>query len=71
MHNNGHGKLLIGKQRIMEYLSIGAPAFYDFIKMGMPARVIHNRWYAHTDNIDLFFKQITLRTSGGIPEDAE
>jgi uncharacterized membrane protein YpjA len=71
MGSNGHGKLLIGKQQIMGYLSIGAPAFYDFIKMGMPARVIQNRWYAHTDNIDLFFKQITLRPAGGIPEDAE
>ena len=39
--------------------------------MGMPARVIHNRWYAHTENIDLFFKQITLRQAGEIREDAE
>lgn len=71
MSPNGTGKLLIGKQRIMEYLSIGAPSFYEFVKMGMPARVIHNRWYAHTENIDLFFKQITLRQAGEIREDAE
>jgi hypothetical protein len=71
MNSNGRGRLLIGKQDIMKYLSIGAPAFYDFVKMGMPARVIQNRWYAHSENIDTFFKQITARSSKDIPEDAE
>ena len=30
-----------------------------FIKMGMPARYEDNRWIAHTDNIDEFFRQYT------------
>jgi hypothetical protein len=71
MGSNGHGKLLNGKQQIKSSDSIGALAFYDFLNMGMPARIIQNRWYAHTDNIDLFFKQITLRPEGNISEDAE
>lgn len=71
MGSNGHGRLLIGKNDITKYLQIGAPMFYEFVKMGMPARVINNRWYAHTDNIDLFFKQITLKGTGDIPENAE
>jgi hypothetical protein len=69
--SNGHGRLLIGKERIREYLGIGEPAFYDFVKMGMPARVINNRWYAHSDNIDVFFKQITGRGMKDVPTDAE
>jgi hypothetical protein len=73
MSHNGHnsGRLLIGKKDITEYLQIGGPMFYEFIKMGMPARVINNRWYAHSDNIDLFFKSITVRGTGEIPEEAE
>lgn len=71
--SNGHhrGRLLIGKERIREYLGIGEPAFYDFIKMGMPAQVISKRWYAHSDNIDEFFKHITRTRIKDFPADAE
>lgn len=65
------GRLLIGKKDITEYLRIGDPMFYEFVKMGLPARVINRRWYAHKDNIDLFFKQITIRGTGEMGEDAE
>jgi hypothetical protein len=33
--------------------------FKKYIKMGMPARYEDNRWIAHTDNIDEFFRQYT------------
>ncbi|MCU0836866.1 MAG: hypothetical protein MUC77_20935 [Chromatiaceae bacterium] len=69
--SNGHGRLLIGRKAITGYLQIGDPMFYEFIKLGMPARVINNRWYAHTDNIDLFFKQITIKGTREAPEGAE
>lgn len=60
MSSNGRGRLLVGKKDILDYLQIGEPMFYEFVhKMGMPARVINNRWYAHTENIDDFMKTIT------------
>ncbi|MFA5056839.1 MAG: hypothetical protein WC485_01885 [Opitutaceae bacterium] len=72
MAPNGHrGRLLIGKKDITDYLRVGDPMFYELIKIGLPARVINRRWFAHTDNIDLFFKQITIKGGGEVQEDAE
>jgi hypothetical protein len=72
MASNGHnGRLLIGKKDIFDYLRVGDQMFYELIKIGLPARVINRRWFAHTDNIDMFFKQITIKGGGEINEDAE
>lgn len=65
-------KLLIGSQAIMDYLGISKQVFYQFIKLGMPAIVINGRWYAWTDNIDIYFQKITLaQMKDSYPEDAE
>ena len=64
-------KILIGMDEIMTYLNISRPTFEKFIHLGLPARVIDNRWYAHTDNLDLYFQKITVGTRGDIPENAE
>jgi hypothetical protein len=64
-------RLLAGKQEILKYLGIGHQAFQDFIKMGLPAQVFQNKWYAHVDNIDDFFKHMTKRGAREFPEDAE
>lgn len=73
MASNGHhGRLLIGKKDICDYLKIGEPMFYELIrKIGMPARVINNRWYAHSDNIDDFFRRYTNTRASDAPENAE
>lgn len=55
----------------MSYIGVSRPLFYDFLKKGMPARLINNRWYAHVDNLDDFFKKITLFREKNIPENAE
>ena len=52
-------KLLIGMEAITGYLKISRPLFERFIKNGMPVLRIESRWYAHTDNLDDFFKRIT------------
>lgn len=52
-------KILIGAKSIMNYLEISRPTFYRFINMGMPAKLINGRWYAHIDNVEGFFKCIT------------
>jgi len=61
-------KLLIGRQTIMDYLGgISKTLFYNFVSTGMPARNIDGRWYAHTENIDDFFKVITSVNHKGKP----
>ena len=59
--------VLIGKKSIMNYLQVGEIAFYELIKIGMPAAVINNRYYAHRANIDTWFMGIT-RTQSRIPK---
>ena len=73
MSNKNGCKTLIGLNSIIQYLEISKPMFYQFIEMGLPARVINRRWYAHKDNIDKFFQTITnVRIKGrDIPEDAD
>ena len=56
----------------MEYIGISSkPLFYDFVKRGMPARLINGRWFAHVDNLDDFFRKITHFHEKNPPEDAE
>jgi len=56
-------KILKGIESIRKYIDPDNPISKDkvveFIKMGMPARKIGEVWYAHTDNVDDFFKSIT------------
>jgi hypothetical protein len=53
-------KILIGLDAIKGYLQISEPTFKKFLRMGLPARVIDSRWYAHKDNLDLYFQKITM-----------
>jgi len=71
MGDKNGSKTLIGLSDILNYMKIGKPMFYQFVEMGLPARVINNRWYAHRENIDEFFKQITRHAENEIPRDAE
>lgn len=49
-------KFLTNKQEIMDYCKISEKLFIKFIRAGMPAIQIENRWYAHADNLDNFLK---------------
>jgi hypothetical protein len=74
MKENGHiSKILIGRKAIMDYLDLKSKdSFYKWIKRGMPAMVEENRWYAHKENLENFFKVRTnIILSGEIPEDAD
>ena len=52
--------ILASKEEIKIYLGgISNHLFYKYIKMGLPARFEDNRWCAHTENIDNFFKAYT------------
>lgn len=65
-------KILSGLDEIMAYIGIASkPLLKDFISKGMPAKTINGRWYAHSDNIDDYFKKITYFHEKNPPEDAE
>ena len=71
MSNKNGNKLLIGRDSILDYLGVGRPVFNQFLEMGLPAVVIKQRWYAHTDNVDDFLRKLTRRQQRNIPMDAE
>ena len=64
--------LIVGRQAIMDFLDIGSKdMFYDFVKNGMPAKLINKRWYAHVKNLERYFTDITNVQTKDIPEDAK
>jgi len=64
-------KILIGAQAVQDYLQISRPTFEKFVAKGMPAVVIDNRWYAHTDNLDEYFRQMTRFCMKEVPKGAK
>ena len=65
-------KILRGVDEICVYGKFSRPLFEEFVKMGLPAVVIRNIWWAHADNVDEFFRLVTMkRRMSEIPLDAE
>lgn len=61
-------KILIGQNEIMDYIGIKAEKlFYNFIRSGMPAKKINDRWYAHGENLDEYFKRLTKVRNKSVP----
>lgn len=61
-------KLLMSKQEIMNYLRISQMLYKKFIRLGMPVLYLDGRCYAHKDNIDEWFKQITRVSMKNAPD---
>lgn len=55
-------RLLVGRVMICEYLQVSNNGFKEFLKLGLPVRVINRTYYAHAENIDIFMRQITAQT---------
>ena len=51
--------ILLGKSEIMEYLKISDETLNKLIRAGLPAKKIGSTWAAHTENIEMFFKELT------------
>ena len=45
---------------IAKYLGTSRSKFYALVKMGLPAAIVQGTWCAHTENLEEFFKTITL-----------
>jgi len=65
--NKKSQKVLIGKEEIMEYLNVSKILFSKFVKAGMPVLYMDGRFYAHSENLDEYFKGITRVTMKNIP----
>jgi hypothetical protein len=60
-------KILSSKEEIKSYIGgISNHLFYKYIKCGLPARYEDNRWTAHTENIDNFFRAYTMISMGKV-----
>lgn len=61
------GKILITEKNIRSYIEasegyeVSRPMFLEYLAMGLPVRIIKNKYHAHAENIDNFFRQITMR----------
>ena len=61
-------KILVGENEIKDYIGIkSSHLFKNFIKSGMPAKLINDRWYAHGDNLDDFFRRLTKIRNKTLP----
>lgn len=70
--NSNNKKILVGQNEIMAYIGIkSVELFANFIKSGMPAKSINNRWYAHGENLDDYFKRLTKVRNKTAPHGAK
>ena len=58
-------KILISKQAIMDYLQMSENTFLKFVRRGLPVRIIDKRYYAHKDNLDRYFENLTSKKEIG------
>jgi len=67
--NNKTG-LLDGKKEISAYLNDASNhTLKKYLEMGMPVIIKDNRWIAHKENIEKFFKLYTWQKVKNIPAD--
>ena len=66
---NNHKKVLTSRQEIMDYAGISRKLYVKFVKIGMPVLYIDGRCYAHTENIDEFFRLLTRQSAKNVPDE--
>jgi hypothetical protein len=69
MNQTTNKRILTSRQEILDYTGISKHLYLKFIRAGMPVLYIEGRCYAHTDNIDEFFRLITKSNAQNLPED--
>jgi len=57
------GKILKGIKEIAAALDISPPTVMNLIKKGMPAIQINGVWYAHIENIEEWFRRVSMKPS--------
>ena len=64
-------KILKGVEQICDYGKFSKALFADLMKMGLPVARVRGIWWAHADNIDEFFRHMTLQRQRHVPDPAE
>lgn len=65
-------KILTSKQEILDYLGITEYKFNQMIRNKLIAAIVlDGRWYAHTDNLDAYFRERTRCVPDQVPKDAQ
>lgn len=54
-------KLLKGVRGIAEHYGLTEHLVRKFLQMGLPASLVDDRWYAWSDNTDIFFIKMTSK----------
>jgi hypothetical protein len=49
----------------MDYLQMSENTFQKFVRRGLPVRIIDKRYYAHKDNLDRYFENLTSEKEPG------
>jgi len=62
-------RVLTSRQEIMDYAGISRHLYFKFVKMGMPVLYMDGRCYAHTENIDEFFRLVTRTSAKHVPDE--
>lgn len=61
--------LLTSRQEIMDHLKLTKTWFSTFVRLGMPVTYINGRCFAHKENLDEYFKQITRVSMKNVPDE--
>ena len=57
---NKSSKILKGIEPISRYCGFSKAIFSDVVADGLPVRLWKGIWWAHTDNLDEYFKRFTM-----------
>jgi excisionase family DNA binding protein len=55
LESNGN-KLIIGIEKLADYLGVSKPTVSAYIQLGMPCGRVGNRWHFHLENVDRWLK---------------
>ncbi len=70
--NDKSCKILRTAQEIMDFLGgISRSTFKKWVERGLPCAIEDGAWWAHTENLEDFFKLYTRRTIKKFPDDLE
>jgi hypothetical protein len=62
-------KILTCRQEVLDYTGLSRYMATKFVRLGMPVLIVDGHWYAHPDNLDEFFRQVTRVSSKNLPDE--
>ena len=71
--SENNSKIIIGTERLANFLGVSRPTISTYVKMGMPGNIIGGKWHFHLDLVNDWFKNKCYAQYKGDkePEDLE